>query len=150
MAKKRIGAVAFGLYCALMLWLLFNRTGYAEGTPYVDQLKFNLIPFDTIRRFLYVLRHSTNPNDLRHAVVNLAGNVIMFVPLGLGLPGLWERLRAFWKTLLLSAGIILAAEIAQLLTLLGSCDTDDLLLNLLGVSTGYLLFRLIFRKKPIA
>ena len=71
----------------------------------------------------------------------------MFVPLGIFLPGLWQKLRRFWKTLLLSALIVAAAEIVQMLTLLGSCDVDDLLLNLIGVMLGYGLWKVFSQRK---
>ena len=143
---KRIAAWVFALYCLLMLWLLFGRPGYDPSIPYVLQLKYNLIPFETIGRFLRLL--DAPSSGLRtHAVINLAGNVIMFIPLGFFPPLLWPKLRRLWKTLLLCAGIIAAVEVLQLLTLVGSCDTDDLLLNLPGAAIGYGLFRLITKKQ---
>ena len=41
--------------------------------------------------------------------------------------------------------VIAAVEAVQLFTLLGSCDVDDLLLNLLGVLLGWGLLRLFSR-----
>lgn len=129
------------LYCAMMLWLLFHRTGYEEAIPYAQQLKYNLIPFETITRFWRLL-DSSDAVLRRHAVINLAGNVIMFIPLGFFLPKLWPWQRAFPRTMLTTAGIITAVEIAQLLTLVGSCDTDDLILNLFGSGLGYGIYKL--------
>ena len=42
--------------------------------------------------------------------------------------------------------LILAVEILQLVTLLGSCDIDDLLLNILGAAMGYVLWKLRNKK----
>ena len=47
------------------------------------------------------------------------------------------------KALLCAALIITAVEIAQLLTLVGSCDVDDLILNLAGSTVGYILYKII-------
>lgn len=129
------------LYCAGMLWLLFHRAGYDAAIPYSQQLKYNLIPFETIRRFWRLL-DSADPGLRRHAVINLAGNVIMFIPLGFLLPKLWSWQRKLLRTLLTTAGIIIAVEVTQLLTLVGSCDTDDLILNLLGAGLGYGIYKL--------
>lgn len=130
--KKRLLWLAFGCYCLLMLWLLFGqRLGKAGAAG------FNLQPFGTLRRYIWVLRHSQSQAQLRHAVVNLVGNVVMFVPLGLLLPALWQRLRRFWIFLLWLTAIILAVELLQLLSGLGSCDVDDLLLNVCGGSLGF-------------
>ena len=70
----------------------------------------------------------------------------MFVPLGYGLPGLWQRQRSprwFWMTVF---GIILGIETVQLLAMLGSWDVDDLLLNLLGSGVGYWLYNKTVRQ----
>lgn len=144
--QRRVWLAAFVAYCLLMLWLLFARQGYDPAVPYPDQLRFNLLPFETISRFVRHLLRSSDPEILRHAFINLAGNVVMFIPLGLLLPLLWQKLRALWKTVLVTAGIITAVEVTQLLTLVGSCDTDDLILNVLGAAIGYGVFRLFCRK----
>lgn len=136
MKQNRIWAVLFGLYCALMLWLLFDRSGYEPGTPYADQLKWNLIPFETIALFARLLT-SSNPEFQKYAVINLFGNVIMFIPLGFLLPKVFRRLNRLWKVLLTTALVITLVELSQLLTLLGSCDTDDLILNVIGAAIGY-------------
>lgn len=136
--RNRIWTVLFVLYNALMLWLLFHRTGYVDGIPYGDQLKMNLLPFQTIRLFLGLLNH---PNFRRDAVINLVGNIVMFIPLGFLLPKVFPKLHTLRRTLLAAAVIIIIVELAQLLTLLGSCDTDDLILNLLGAALGYGIYR---------
>lgn len=142
MKKNRIWVAIFGLYCAVMLWLLFGRAGYVEGIPYGEQLKLSLVPFRTIRLFLDVLDH---PQYWMDAVVNLFGNVIMFIPLGFLLPKVIPKLGKLWKTLLTSAAIVIAVEVAQLLTLLGTCDTDDLILNVIGAAIGYGIFKITIK-----
>ena len=130
---------AFLLYGIVMLWLLF---GQRWGQRVVT---WNMKPLDTVKRYLWVLRYSHDPNQLRHAVVNLVGNVAMFVPLGFLTPILWRRLRRFgWHALAMVLSIV-AIELLQRVTRLGSCDVDDLLLNLIGTAMGYLCFRLLFR-----
>ena len=84
---------------------------------------------------------------VRHAFVNLAGNVIMFVPLGVFLPVIWKRLRSFWWFLLTSASLILLVEVLQYVTGLGSCDIDDLILNLPGTMLGWLCHPLFLKKQ---
>ena len=139
----------FGLYCALMLWLLLlRRLGRTPPGEYAALLHAycNLVPLRTIRAYLRLLRHSRPV--LRHvAAVNLAGNVAMFLPLGVLPPLLWPRLRRLWRLLLWTGGAIAAMEVLQLVTLLGSCDVDDLLLNLLGVLLGWCLLRLFSHSK---
>lgn len=142
--KLTIWHILFTAYCALMLWLLFARPGYTEGIPYGEQLKWNLIPFETIARFLRLLG-SSDPGLRRHAVINLIGNVIMFIPLGFCLPMLFRRQRKLWAVLLTTALVITLVELAQLFTLVGSCDTDDLILNVLGAAIGYGIFKITIK-----
>lgn len=141
MNHKRLWCLLFAGYCAVMLWLLFHRPGYEPGVPYPEQLRYNLQPFRTIGLFLRLL--DASEAALRtHAVINLVGNVVMFIPLGLCMPRIWPGLRRFGKFLLTVTVLIAAVELIQMLTLVGSCDTDDLILNLLGAAVGFGLFRL--------
>lgn len=146
---RRFCRIAFVLYLLLMLWLLFGQRLGAAGTGYdPEQLRqnMNLIPLKTISSYLRLIRRTSSSYLMRIAVVNLAGNVVMFVPLGFFLPCLWRKLRKFWKTMALSLMIVVAVELVQLLTLLGSLDVDDLILNLPGAALGYGLFRLAEKK----
>lgn len=140
--------VVFWLYCVLMLYLLFfQRVPFLSEETYLLTLRRNLnyIPGDTILRFYRLMRYY--PGYRRAAIVNLFGNIGMFIPLGFGLPWVYARLRRFWKTLLTAAGLIVCVELVQLVTLLGHCDVDDLILNLIGVSMGYLLWALTLRRR---
>ena len=92
------------------------------------------------------MRHGTYPALIRHCVINLAGNVLLFIPIGYWLVRLWPRFRNFFLFLATCAGSILLIEALQLFTLLGSCDVDDIILNLAGMTLGYLL-GLLRRKK---
>ena len=141
--RKRVLIPIFGLYCALMLWLLFDRPGFTPGVPYFQQLRqqLNLVPFRTLRLFASLLQDH-RPQLVRAAVVNLGGNVVMFIPLGFLLPGIFPKLRTLLRTLGITALIITGVEILQLVTLVGSCDVDDLILNLLGAAIGYGFFRI--------
>ena len=157
MHMKKLLRAGFLLYGALMLWLLFDRSG-TTGEPYWQQVadNLNLNPFHTIGNYWDILlqrEHYLEKWDaavyafqVRHAVINLAGNVVMFVPLGFFLPAVWKKCRGFFRTLFCAAGMIAAVEIAQLFSLRGSCDVDDLILNLVGVAVGYALFRLTTRR----
>ena len=144
---KKLYIAIFWIYSAFMLYLLFNRTGGIEGMDYWDQIRTHLnpIPFHTIRLFLKVLHNQTYSSA---AFINLGGNVIMFIPLGFLLPQVFPRLRKFWRTILATALIITAVEVTQLFTLLGYCDIDDLILNLIGSLMGYVIY--IYQSKPPA
>lgn len=145
---KHLRRTVFAAYCLLMVYLLFLQRGRAPLIGgYVNTMlsNLNLTPGAEILRFLRVWN---DPLYHRAAVVNIIGNIVMFIPLGFGLPWANAPLRRFWKTLLVSAGIIILVEITQLITLLGHCDVDDLILNLIGVVIGYALY-VLFSKLGI-
>lgn len=161
MRKVRWNTVAFVVYCAVMFLLLFYRARpdtAAPGFSYWGWVKehTHLIPLSTTRGFVHVL---TRPEmylswmgpdtywiNCRHAIVNLVGNVVMFVPLGFFPPRIRADFQRLWKTLLLAAVIMILVEVTQVLTLLGNCDVDDLILNLTGAAIGYGIHRLIRRR----
>ena len=131
----------FGGYCALMLWLLYlQRLGTGPG-PW----QFNLQPLDTVGRFLWVLRHSADAGQRNNAAANLFGNVVLFVPLGVFLPMLRATWQPFWRFLLRIFLVILVLELTQAATGLGTCDVDDLILNLAGTLLGWLSWRFLRR-----
>ena len=146
---KKLAWAVFLVYCAAMLWLLFGRDGYFADVPYWDQVhrNLNLQPFKTIDMYLLYL---DRPDSYMqpYSVVNLYGNVLLFIPLGLYLPRLVMKKPRFWKTILWTAVIITTVELIQLFTLVGSCDVDDLILNVLGAAIGHGLYRFTVKKLP--
>ena len=133
----------FLAYCALMLWLLFGQRMDA-GTA---EQNWNLIPFQTLKLYVRLLQSTQNAYLLRHAFINLVGNVVMFIPLGFFLPAIWVTMRKFFVCALCTTLVIVTIEALQYLTSLGSCDIDDLILNLPGAMLGWGLYRLICRKR---
>ena len=146
---RRALFILFIIYCAVMLLLLFARSSRYIGGSYIEQLKMNLnlIPFDTMRRFVYVIKHNSNPHMLRYAHMNLGGNIAAFVPLGFFMPCLFSRQRRFWPAFLTAVGIVACVELLQLFTLRGSCDIDDLILNIIGFTLGFVIWKLFIKFK---
>ena len=142
--KNRLLKAVFAVYVLLMLWLLFGqRFGYTKNGTYLEMLQanINIVPFGTVGLFVKSIMHSQDPALLRHAVINLAGNIVMFVPLGFLMPAVFPRMRVLKKTMLCAAAVMTVVEIIQLFTLLGSYDVDDLILNLMGAFIGFIIFK---------
>lgn len=125
----------FLLYCGAMLWLLFGQRWGETSAIANFHLNVNLIPLRTIRQYLGLLY---NEVYFLHAVVNLVGNVVMFIPLGFLLPRIWQKFRNFFRTFFMIAAMVIVVELLQYFTLLGSMDIDDLILNLSGATVGYI------------
>lgn len=138
----------FLVYCAVMLWLLFFRSwGWVEGLSYRQMLEtnINLTPLLTIRNYLQVVIHRTNDDVLVHCFINLAGNVLLFIPAGYLLPKLWKKQENFFRFFLTCSLAIFLVELVQLFSLLGSFDIDDIILNLLGMTLGFVYYQI---RKP--
>ena len=135
--------VLFILYCAVLLWLLFGRNlGWNEELTYKQMLQqnMNLTPLYTIKNYLRVVLYRTNDTLFTHCLINLLGNVLLFIPIGYLLPKLWKSLRNFFIFLLFVLLSILMVELTQLFTLLGSFDVDDIILNVSGMLIGYIIW----------
>ena len=143
----RIAKIAFILYIALMLWLLFGqRVSNDVQGGYWDELSqnINLVPFRTIGRYIDRLYNSAG--KLNHqAVINLGGNVIMFIPLGFLLPFVSDRAKGLKNCFVMTFVLLMLVETVQLFTLLGSFDIDDLLLNMIGIFMGWMAYIKIHR-----
>ena len=134
----------FAAYVLLMLWLLFGqRMGVTAPGTYWDQIfsRINLIPMHTITEFW----NNLHGGGRSHAFINLAGNVVMFVPLGFFIPYVFRKADSFRHSMIYALITIVCIEILQLVTLLGSLDVDDLILNMIGVVIGYWIYRLAAR-----
>ncbi len=73
-------------------------------------------------------------------VLNVIGNIVVFMPIGIFLPSLFSRCKNLVLTTVVSLEISLCVEVVQLITKVGSFDVDDLLLNTFGGICGYIVY----------
>jgi glycopeptide antibiotics resistance protein len=73
-------------------------------------------------------------------VLNLAGNIIAFMPMGFLLPIVFKRLNKFQNTVLVSLFFTVLIEVSQYILAVGVSDIDDVILNLAGAVIGYLIY----------
>ena len=148
--------VCFIIYLLALLYLLFlkgilvrgHRIETIEDYGFWQGIQWcvNLVPFRTISDYIKRMDPISINSIHDFAIQNLAGNVLLFVPMGMFLPYFLPKQRKFLKFFITSFFTIVCVEILQLITLLGACDIDDLILNLTGACVGFVLFYLI---KPI-
>ena len=137
------------LYAALMMWLLFGqRLGYSRVglSEYISQ-NVILMPLLTVRRFVGVLMRGEGGYRALHAFVNLVGNVVMFIPMGILAPIFSGEKATFWRCMAKCAAVIVSVELIQLFAMLGTCDIDDFILNMLGSAIGCGIYSL-YKMKP--
>ena len=132
---KAGGKVLLVLYLACLIYFMFFSESYGR-TEFHAEYRYNLVLFQEIRRFL----RYRDILGLPAVLINVVGNVVVFIPYGCGLPLLFERLQSFFRVLILSFTTSLLAETMQLIFRVGSFDVDDLLLNTIGGCIGYLVF----------
>lgn len=119
----------------VLLTLYLNAMYIVVGVPGVQYIcwdpTLNLIPFQDF-----------SARNIEGMILN----AIMFAPLGFLLPAYFERYRYWGRTL--AAGFLtsLTAELIQLFTLRAT-DVDDLIMNTLGTVIGFLLAKLVFRRR---
>lgn len=134
--------MVFISYLVVLVYFLFfsERYGRTMGT---GEYHYNLQLFKEIKRF-YTHR---NILGVENVVVNLIGNVFAFSPFGFFLPCLNEKYRNMLRVILLGFEFSLTIELLQLVTRAGIFDVDDLFMNTLGASIGYIVYWIVFGKK---
>ena len=145
MKKRLLSAFILIVYSAILIKVMvfkdmplirigslrFNFGGTQEGPA-------NLIPFKTILPYLL------GEKGFMIAAINLVGNIVLLVPIGLIVPLVFRNIT--WKKSLavaLAAGF--AIEGMQALLHVGIFDIDDVLLNGLGVMVGYWAFKILLK-----
>lgn len=98
------------------------QTNFLEG---------NYIPFNTLKCYL------KGESPMRYTKENLLGNILLFLPFGILLPLLFEKVNTFRKMLFWSFSISATLELIQLFAILGNFDVDDILLNMFGAALGF-------------
>lgn len=135
----KFGTVNFGLLGQGLSSLIENPDSLSKTMSY----RSNIILLHTIKDSL---EHPTS-----HNLINLFGNVAIFVPFGF-LAGTMIKKYSFVFVMLLSFSFSLLLECAQIILRMGTFDVDDLLLNTSGGVIGYLLWKLcrvlIKREEP--
>ena len=131
----------FWYYLWVLANVLFFDNAFGRGFHAgADLGAVNLEPLRTIKN--YLIAYGYGNISLRLVVLNLLGNLAAFAPMGVFLPALfrWQR-SIFFFTATLTLGIT-AVEVAQVYTGAGSCDVDDLILNLAGALIVFVLCRI--------
>ena len=111
-------SILFGFYFAAVLALV----GFPSILDHSPDVTLNLVPLAGI------------PADFKNACLN----VLLFVPLGLFLPLLWDSCQSLRRTILFALCVTLFIELSQLFTLRAT-DINDILTNLAGAAIGYFL-----------
>lgn len=140
-----LARICFVIYLIALVYFLFFCEQF--GRMPSENYRYNFVPFQEIARYIRY-RHNIGWN---HFMINVFGNILCFMPFGFALPILSEKQRHWWKVTGQSFLASFLIEGIQLVSKVGSCDVDDIILNTCGGALGYLLFVIglqIWRKIP--
>ncbi len=135
---KALAWIIFTMYIIMLFYFMLFSERYGRTIIHSDY-NYNLKLFKEIKRFW-------NYRDVlgtESVVLNLGGNVAGFIPFGIMIPFLSKKRRNFFLVTILTLEFSLLIEVTQLITKAGSFDVDDLLLNTLGGSIGYIVFVIV-------
>ncbi len=138
----------FFYYLWVLANVLFFDNAFGRGFTHHATLEaVNLEPLRTIKN--YLLAYHYGNISLRLVIINLAGNLAAFAPMGFFLPALykWQRSVFFFAATMIQS--IMAVEVLQVYSGAGSCDVDDLILNVIGALIVYMICRLFFDYKAL-
>ena len=139
----------FGFYLAILLGALiisrvdyqtFAQTKAAYWQNFDRMTNFN--PLETVRLYLNAIKYDYIGMEI--PLSNLIGNAMLFMPMAVFLPCLFRPMQKLWRFALVMFLLLVAVEAIQLLLACGSCDIDDVLLNLLGTLIVFGLIKIPF------
>ncbi len=144
MAKKRTliekGAGFFLLiYLLILIYWMFFGFSRTQTAP----LSYNIVPFDTIKNYFTYFHHY----PFRIWVINIIGNIAVFIPFGILIP-LWNK--RYVNPILFLFMFVLGITILELLQISfrrGSFDVDDIILNTIGAFIGFIFIKLSNHKR---
>jgi len=100
----------------------------------ISKGELNLIPFKTISGMLFSM-------SLPNLIVNIGGNIVLFMPFGFALPLKFPKLRSMKTVIWAGLSLSIMIECIQLMMPQRCADIDDVILNTLGTYLGFLLMR---------
>ncbi len=142
----------FLFYLAVVLGaLIVSRVDYQTfaqtNAAYWENfdLMTNFHPLETVRLYINAIKYDYIGMEI--PLSNLLGNAMLFMPMAVFLPCLFRPMQKLWLFSLTMLLLLVAVEALQLLLACGSCDVDDVLLNLLGTLIVFGLVKIPFVKK---
>jgi glycopeptide antibiotics resistance protein len=147
--KKEILLFLFYVYiiCVLMITLFpIPMTRYAD--PHFNRI--NLIPIIKTWKEYMLTVHNGETANTNNWLKNIIGNIILFFPLGVLLPGIIQLI-SLKKLVLIAFLFSFCIESAQFIStqfgVYRSVDIDDIILNIAGACMGFVIIKTVFLKR---
>jgi len=142
----------FVFYCAVLLGaLIISRVDFhsfaqtkAAYWNNID-LNTNFNPLETVRLYINAIKYDYIGMEI--PLSNLVGNAMLFMPMAVFLPCLFRPMQKLWLFAVSMLLLLVAVEAVQLLLACGSCDVDDVILNLAGTLILFGILKLPFLQR---
>ena len=96
----------------------------------------NFVPFKTILNYILDFNHY----NLSTWLFNMIGNLLIFFPVGVLFPVIFNRINSYNHILYITISMSLLIEISQYRASLGVFDIDDIILGVTGSLIGFHLY----------
>lgn len=144
--KRRMFTI---LHSIAFIIYLINLTYQLFLNPALRHVKVvssvNISPLKTI--FLYYTAYTRHTLPIKNIILNMIGNVMLFMPFGYFIYVLFKPMRSFLPYFLFFLFMIIGVEVIQYVWKVGSADIDDIILNMSGVLSLYIVLKIPFIKK---
>lgn len=141
----RISSIALffvvAIYLATLYYIFFVQVVGTDRSGYFENADDHLVPFkSTLGMFLRVKNEGINSQAAQILVVNIVGNLVLFVPFGLLAPMLYKGFKQLKRVLFAAMLFSLSVECSQYLLKVGVFDVDDIILNTTGAGIGFAIY----------
>lgn len=131
------------VYICIVVVVRFTFFPFGKVDGQVQPLEFDIANAFPPRINLVPLVYLFDYPTLKEALINVIGNTLMFLPLGIVWPAVFKELDTHKKAIAAGFGTSLIIEILQLPFYSRLSDIDDLILNTLGYLMGYSIYLLV-------
>lgn len=135
-------SIAFIIYLINLVYQLFLN----PALRHVNAVRgVNISPLKTI--FLYYNAYTRHTLPIKNIILNMIGNVMLFMPFGYFVYVLFKPMRSFLPYFFFFLFMIIGVECIQYICKVGSADIDDIILNMSGILILYIILKFPYIKK---
>ena len=137
------------VYICIVVVVRFTFCPFSKVNGKIQPLEIDLGRIYPFRINLEPFVHLFDYTIYREAILNLVGNITMFIPLGIVWPCVYKELNTPAKAITAGIGASLCIEILQLPIYSRLSDIDDLILNSTGYLIGYVIYLFVRTLKQL-
>ena len=134
--SRLVFIILFIFYCAALVCITFI---FPARERKAHTFQYHYIPLESTLAQIHDPAQYNTPDYWQVFAISLAGNFLLFLPLGFFLRYFFTKMPSS-RIFLLAVFISIAIELLQLVFHAGVCDIDDVILNGIGALAGIYLY----------